>query len=301
MKTSPSDGPSAADELKQTMAEYRRIVDAELERVLPPADRPPAEIHRAMRHSIFSGGKRLRPMLVLMGCELCDGDRAAAMPAACAFEMIHTYSLIHDDLPAMDNDDFRRGHPTCHKVFGEAIAILAGDALLTHAFELLASRLPDRGALIAEIAAAAGTAGMIGGQTADILSEGTEPDADLVRFIHTRKTAALIRQAVRTGAAIAGADAAALDALSRYGENIGLAFQVADDILDVEGTTEQLGKTAGKDQHSGKQTYPAVYGLPASHKQAAELAAQAKQCLEGFGPKARILASLADFIVTRTS
>jgi len=301
MKMSHSENRASVDELKQAMRDYRRIVDAELERVLPPADRPPAEIHRAMRHSMFSGGKRLRPMLVLMGCELCGGNQADAMPAACAFEMIHTYSLIHDDLPAMDNDDFRRGHPTCHKAFGEAMAILAGDALLTQAFELLASHLRGRGELIAEIAAAAGTAGMIGGQVADILSEGTQPDAALVEFIHKCKTAALIRQAVRTGAAIAGADAAALDAVTQYAEKIGLAFQVADDILDVEGTTEQLGKTAGKDRQAGKQTYPAVYGLPESRRHAAKLVSQAVQCLEPFGQKARMLASLADFIVTRTS
>ena len=301
MTTSPSDPAAAFDELAALMKECRAAIDAELDRILPPADAAPAVIHQAMRHAVFAGGKRLRPMLVLMTCEMCGGDSARAMPAACALEMIHTYSLIHDDLPAMDDDDFRRGNPTCHKAFGEAMAILAGDALLTHAFGLLANERANSPALIAEIAAAAGTQGMIGGQVTDINSEDLPPDADLVKFIHERKTAALIRQAARTGAIIACAGPHDLADVSDYGRKIGLAYQVVDDILDIEGTTEQLGKTAGKDAESGKQTYPAVFGLEASHRKAEELTEQARRDLVPFGNKARHLCSLAEFIAARKS
>ncbi|HUS57084.1 MAG TPA: farnesyl diphosphate synthase [Planctomycetota bacterium] len=297
----PSDQAAAFDHLAALLQSHGELVDAELNRILPAADVPPAPIHEAMRYSIFSGGKRLRPALVLLGCEACGGSLQAALPAACAFEMIHTYSLIHDDLPAMDNDDFRRGRLTCHKAFNEAIAILAGDALLTHAFEVLANGLPNGscGRLVAEIAAAAGTPGMIGGQIADICSEHMPPDSELVRFIHDRKTAALIRQAVRTGAIIARADSARVDAISSYGANIGLAFQIVDDILDVEGSIEQLGKKAGKDAESGKQTYPGVFGLEASRQKAAELVALAKRNLEPIGAGACDLCALADFVITR--
>jgi len=301
MEKSLSDPSPALDELSAAMKEHRKLVDAKLDEVLPPADAPPAPIHEAMRHSLFSGGKRLRPILVLMSCEMCGGDIAPALPAACALEMIHTYSLIHDDLPAMDDDDFRRGNPTCHKVFGEAMAILAGDALLTYAFELLARQRPPSGAILAEIAEAAGTAGMIGGQVADISSENLPPDAATVRSIHELKTAALIRQSARTGAIIAGAGPQELANVTDYGEKIGLAFQIADDILDVEGTTKQLGKTAGKDAQSGKQTYPAVFGVEASRRKAGELVEQAKQCLAQFGEKGRKLCALADFIIARES
>ena len=291
------------DRLLRELQACSQLADAELDRVLPRADEPPRPIHEAMRYSLFSGGKRLRPALVLMGCEACGGERDAALPAACAFEMIHTYSLVHDDLPAMDNDDFRRGRPTCHKAFDEAIAILAGDALLTHAFELLATGLPAScvAMLIAEIASATGTAGMIGGQVADITSERLPPDAGLVEFIHRRKTAALIRQAVRTGAVIAAAPADRVAAVTEYGGKIGLAFQIADDILDVEGTTEQLGKTAGKDAAQGKQTWPAVFGLEASRREAGELVEQAKQALRPLGGRAETLCLLADFIIARKS
>jgi len=301
MKTSPSDPEARFERLTAALRTCREQVDAALEDVLPPPDTPPERIHQAMRYSVFSGGKRLRPALVLLGCELCGGKPAAAMPAACAFEMIHTYSLIHDDLPAMDNDDYRRGRLTCHKAFDEAIAVLAGDALLTHAFEVLARGLPGQPGLIAEIAAAAGTGGMIGGQVADVCSEHLPPDGDLVRFIHERKTASLIRQAVRTGAAIAGAPAEELRNVTAYGEKIGLAFQIVDDILDVEGTTEELGKTAGKDAKSGKQTWPAAFGLAASRERAAALAAEAADCLAPFGERAGLLCSLADYIVARKS
>ena len=282
------------------MKGYTEVVDAALDLFLPAADAPPVPIHEAMRYSLFSGGKRLRPALVLMSCEMCGGDRSLALPAACAFEMIHAYSLIHDDLPAMDNDDCRRGRPTCHKAFNEAIAILAGDALLTHAFELL-GKCSDGGRLVAEVAAAAGTNGMIGGQVADICSEHLPPDPELVEFIHSRKTAALIRQAVRSGAIIAGADDDDVARVTSFGEKIGLAFQIADDLLDVESTTEQLGKRAGKDAQRGKQTYPGVFGVEASRRKAAELVEQAKLCLQPFGENARNLCLLADFVIARKS
>jgi len=301
MKKSPSDPSAAFAELQAAMKEYRKIVDARLDAVLPPADAPPARIHEAMRYSVLSGGKRLRPILVLMSCEMCGGNMAAALPAACALEMIHTYSLIHDDLPAMDNDDLRRGKPTCHKAFGEAMAILAGDALLTGAFALLARQQPPYGVILGEIAEAAGTAGMIGGQVADISSENLPPDAATVSFIHQRKTAALIRQSARAGAIIAGADPPRLANVTHYGEKIGLAYQIADDILDIEGATQQLGKTAGKDTRSGKQTYPAVFGIEESRRKARELVRQAKQCLAPFGDKGRKLCALADFIIARES
>jgi len=282
------------------MKSYRGVVDAELDRMLPAASSPPVRLHEAMRYSIFSGGKRLRPMLVLMACETCGGNISDALRPACVFEMIHTYSLIHDDLPAMDNDDFRRGNPTCHKKYDEATAILAGDALLTHAFEHLAVSLrPEHILLIAEIARAAGTPGMIGGQAADVEGEKLAPSAGMVEFIHLRKTAALIRQAVRTGATIAGADGATIERCTRYGEEIGVAFQIADDILDIEGTTEQLGKTAGKDTEAGKQTYPAVFGLAESKKMAAARIEQAVEALEPFGDKADLLRMLAKYIIDR--
>jgi len=292
-----------SEHLLALLKELSSQVDTELDRVLPRADEPPRPIHEAMRYSLFSGGKRLRPALVLMGCEACEGERTAALPAACAFEMIHTYSLVHDDLPAMDNDDFRRGRSTCHKAFDEAIAILAGDALLTHAFELLAKGLPAScgASLIAEIASAAGTAGMIGGQVADVTSERLPSDAELVEFIHRRKTAALIRQAVRTGAIIAGAPPDRVGAITEYGAKIGLAFQIVDDILDVEGTTQQLGKTAGKDAAQGKQTWPAAFGLEASHRKAAELIAEAKHALQPLGTSGEMLGLLADYIAARKS
>jgi len=303
MAQSPSETSSTFANLADNIRRCAALVDAELDRLLPPADAPPATLHEAMRYSVFSGGKRLRPAFVLMGCEACNGDTQAALPAACAFEMIHTYSLIHDDLPAMDNDDYRRGRLTCHKAFNEAIAILAGDALLTQAFEVLAQGLPAGccGRLIAEIAAAAGTPGMIGGQVADVCSEHMPPSADLVKFIHERKTAALIRQAVRTGAVIAGADDAAIERISSYGACIGLAFQIVDDILDIEGSMEQLGKKAHKDAESGKQTWPGVFGLDASRLKAAELAAHARQHLKPLGQSAAALAMLADYIVSRKS
>jgi geranylgeranyl diphosphate synthase type II len=258
-----------------------------------------------MRYSVFAGGKRLRPVLVAAGAEAVGGTLAAVMPAACAVEMIHTYSLIHDDLPAMDNDDFRRGVPTNHKVFGEAIAILAGDALLTLAFRLLgdsvaagadAQRLRE---VFTEVADAAGSAGMVGGQVADIECEGKPADAAIVDYIHTHKTAALIRASIRSGAILAGATPAQLKALGVAGDDLGLAFQIMDDILDITATSEELGKTAGKDQAQQKATYPAVHGIETSRRRAQALVADAHAALEPFGPRALPLRALGTFIIER--
>jgi len=292
-------------DLSTIMAERRHQVEGALERWLPqPEDRPP-RVHEAMRHSVFAGGKRLRPLLALLACEAVGGDTEDAMPTAVALEMIHTYSLIHDDLPAMDDDDYRRGRPTCHKVYGEAIAILAGDALLTHAFLVLADpaagRVPParRLQIIAEIAEAAGSRGMVGGQAMDILSEGHEIDHPTLLYLHTHKTGALIRASVRVGGIAGGADGEALQALTRYGERIGLAFQIVDDILDIEGATAEMGKTTGSDLRRKKATYPALMGLEESRRQAAYLLHEAKEALRPLGEKGAVLAALADFIGAR--
>ena len=239
-------------DLADIMAERRALVDAALERWLPPPDEPPAAIHEAMRYSVFAGGKRLRPMLALFGCEAAGGKMEDAMPVAVALELIHTYSLVHDDLPAMDDDDFRRGRPTCHKVYGEAIAILAGDALLTHAFQVLTDPAADgvpavrRLQIIAEISAAAGSAGMVGGQTMDIQAEGRALDPATLLTLHSKKTGALLRASLRVGGLAGGADDGVLASLTRYGERLGLAFQIVDDILDIEGSSAEMGKTAGQ-------------------------------------------------------
>ena len=292
-------------DLPGIMAERRALVDAALERWLPvQAERPP-KVHEAMRYSVFAGGKRLRPLLALFACEAVGADPAEAMPAAVALELIHTYSLIHDDLPAMDDDDFRRGRPTCHKVFGEAIAILAGDGLLTHAFRVLADLDPDRVAavrrlqVIAEIAEAAGSLGMVGGQAMDILSEGRALDRETLLYLHTHKTGALIRASIRSGGIAGGAQGESLAALTRYGEAVGLAFQIVDDILDIEGATEEMGKSAGSDARKHKATYPALFGLEASRQDAARLLDEAKAALRPLGEKASILAALADFVGKR--
>ena len=295
----------AEPDLPRIMAERHQRGDAALEHWLPqPGDRPP-KVHEAMRHSVFAGGKRLRPLLVLLACEAVGGDTEDAMPAAVALEMIHTYSLIHDDLPAMDDDDYRRGRPTCHRVYGEAIAILAGDALLTHAFLVLAdpaaTRVPParRLQIIAEVAEAAGSRGMVGGQAMDILSEGHEVDRPTLLYLHTHKTGALIRAAVRVGGIAGGADGETLQALTRYGERIGLAFQIVDDLLDIEGATAEMGKTAGSDLRRKKATYPALMGLEESRRQAAHLLQEAKDALRPLGEKGAVLAALADFVGAR--
>jgi len=280
-------------------------VDAALEELLPAEETPPASIHRAMRYSVFAGGKRIRPILSLEAGRIFRGavpDRAA-LRVACAMEFIHTYSLIHDDLPALDNDDLRRGQPTCHKKFGEATAILAGDALMTLAFETLAEAEiePGRGvALIREVAHAAGTVnGMVGGQVADLEAEGKPVEPEMLEYIHKSKTAALIRASVVAGAVCGGAGEEDTARMRRFGENIGWAFQVVDDILDVEESSAALGKTAGKDQAQRKATYPALYGLEKSKQTAKELAAKAIGELATYGKRAERLRQVAEFLVVR--
>jgi geranylgeranyl diphosphate synthase type II len=280
----------------------RQLVEQSLEQLLPAANIPPASIHQAMRYSVFAGGKRVRPILCLEAARIFNPDIAPALPVASAFEFIHTYSLIHDDLPAIDNDDLRRGKPTCHKQFTEALAILAGDALLTLAFEVLATaplEAERRAAVLAEVARAAGTRGMVGGQVADIEAEGKSVTAEQLEYIHRSKTAALIRAAVVAGALCGGAGAADAERLREFGENIGWAFQVVDDILDVEETSAALGKTAGKDQAQNKATYPALFGLERSHEFASQLAAKAMAALEPYGERAANLRALGEFIASR--
>ena len=289
--------------LAEYMARQQKAVEAALDRWVPGEDENPATIHRAMRYSLFAGGKRVRPLLAMAAAEAVSDAPSGIESCACALEMIHTYSLIHDDLPALDNDDLRRGRPTCHKVFGDAMAILAGDALLTLAFEVLAKL--DTGAerrveLVRELATASGTVGgMIGGQVNDIEGEGKHPTAQLLDSIHRAKTGALLRASVRMGAIYAGADAEQLAALSGFGEHVGLAFQIVDDILDVEQSSEALGKTAGKDAAQNKITFPAVYGIERSRKMAEEERLAAHVALRPFDERAQRLRELADLVVRR--
>ena len=290
--------------LKDTLDEGQRLADAALERLLPAAAEYPSTIHRAMRHSVFAGGKRLRPILAMEGARLIAG----ALPGGgdelgAALEMLHTYSLIHDDLPALDNDDLRRGQPTCHKAFGEAMAILAGDALQTRAYEVL-SRLrcaaERRVRIIEEIAHATGTIeGMIGGQVMDLEAEHTQADAKTLEYIHRSKTAALITASVVSGVIYGGASDAQVDRLREFGQAIGVAFQIADDVLDVTQSSEQLGKTAGKDVASEKVTYPALFGIEESLRKADSLVDSGCAALESFGPRAQTLKALARFLVER--
>lgn len=290
-------------DLKQYLEARRLMVEEALEVALPQQDGPETRVVEAMRYSLFAGGKRLRPILCLAASEAVGGDLKTAMPAGCALEMIHTYSLIHDDLPAMDDDDLRRGKPTNHKVFGEAIAILAGDGLLTEAFVLLSdynSLLPERAAqVIGVIAEAASYRGMVGGQVVDILSQNKRADLETVQQMHSRKTAALIAAATESGALTGKGSEAQVAALARYGRAIGLAFQIADDILDIEGDTELLGKTTGADEARGKVTYPAAVGLERSRQTANEMVNDALAALEGFDDRANPLRSLANYIITR--
>jgi len=290
--------------LREYLAGQQQLVDRELDRLVPGESVPPATIHRAMRYSLFAGGKRIRPLLCLAAAGAVSCDTDGAVTTACTLEFIHTYSLIHDDLPALDNDDYRRGKLTCHKVFGDAIAILAGDALLTLAFQVLSTGLTVDGQrkalLIGELSEAAGTVGgMIGGQVADLEGEGQPPDAALLESIHRAKTGALLRASVRMGAIYAGAGPDQLAALSAYGQHIGLAFQMIDDILDVEESSESLGKTAGKDARQQKITFPAVYGLAESKRMADDELREAHVALEPFGAPAQRLRDLADLIVRR--
>jgi geranylgeranyl diphosphate synthase type II len=290
--------------LKETLEQGRVVTDEALERLLPAGTQYPSSIHQAMRHSVFAGGKRLRPILCMEAGQIIEGCVPLGVEElGAALEMLHTYSLIHDDLPALDNDDLRRGRPTCHKVFGEAIAILAGDALQTQAYEVLAQlQCPAdaRVAIIKEIAHATGTIdGMIGGQVMDLEAEHTRPDAKTLEYIHRSKTGALLTASVVTGGMYAGADHAQVQHLREFGMNIGLAFQIVDDVLDVTQTSEQLGKTAGKDTASEKVTYPALFGIDASLKKADELVLKADNALNSFGERAQILREIAGFLVHR--
>lgn len=290
--------------LKETLEQGRVLADAALEHLLPPVTQHPASIHQAMRHSVFAGGKRLRPILCMEAARMIAGDLPTGVEGVgAALEMLHTYSLIHDDLPALDNDDLRRGRPTCHKVFGEAIAILAGDALQTQAYEVLATlrcSAEARVRIIEEIARGTGTIdGMIGGQVVDLEAEHTKPDAKMLEYIHRSKTAALITSSVVSGGLYAGAHDDTVAKLRTFGQSIGLAFQIVDDVLDVTQTSEQLGKTAGKDTAAEKATYPSLFGVDESLKKADVLIQQANSALKTLGGSADTLKALAEYLVQR--
>jgi geranylgeranyl diphosphate synthase, type II len=290
--------------LKQVLEEGRLLTDNALERLLPAPSQYPPSIHQAMRHSVFAGGKRLRPILCMEAAQMVQGCVPTGVEElGAALEMLHTYSLIHDDLPALDNDDLRRGRPTCHKAFGEATAILAGDALQTLAYEVLAKLQCPAGArvaIIAEVAHATGTIeGMIGGQVMDLEAEHTRPDAATLEYIHRSKTGALLTASVVSGGLYAEADEQQIAKLRDFGQNIGLAFQIVDDVLDVTQSSEQLGKTAGKDAATEKATYPALFGVEASLRKADELVARADEALQAFGERAATLHELAHFLIER--
>lgn len=292
--------------LAETLEQGRALADSALDRLLPPASQHPVSIHKAMRHSVFAGGKRLRPILCMEAGRMVAGSLPPGIEElGAALEMLHTYSLVHDDLPALDNDDLRRGLPTCHKAFGEAIAILAGDALQTHAYLILSQlQCPadSRVDIVEEIARGTGTVdGMIGGQVVDLESEHAHIDVRMLEYIHRAKTAALITASVVSGGIFAGADHDAVARLRSFGESIGLAFQIVDDVLDVTQTSEQLGKTAGKDKAAEKATYPALFGVGPSLKKAGELANKACAALDAFGTRADELKALATFLVDRKS
>ncbi len=300
-KKNKTDTKSAVDSY---LEERTKIINTALNKYLPPVNTKPTTIHKAMRYSLFSGGKRLRPVLCLAAAEACGGSINNAMPLACAVECIHTYSLIHDDLPAMDNDDFRRGRPTNHKVFGEGIAILAGDALLTIAFEIASkyhptSRYPTA-TIIKELAEAAGSKKLIAGQVCDIEAEGKKVSANHLKYIHECKTAALLQCSLRVGGMSANCSPKQLKSLTSFGYYIGLAFQVIDDILDVTQTSEALGKTAGKDEKSGKATYPSILGLEKSYKIAEQLTASAFKSIEPFKNNGYFLSILAKYLLKRS-
>ena len=292
-----------AFDLNVYLADRTEAVNRALDRFLPKARVKPPTIHQAMRYSLFAGGKRLRPILCLAAAEACGGTLEVAMPLACAVECVHTYSLIHDDLPAMDNDDYRRGKLTNHKVFGEGIAVLAGDALLTQAFELAAGFVPTPRyrlvEVIRDLAVASGSLQLIAGQVADLEGEGKQLNTAQLRFIHERKTSALLRCSVRLGGMSADCTPAQLEALTGYGYHVGLAFQVIDDILDVTQSSDKLGKTAGKDAAAHKATYPAIVGLEKSGKIAAQLTQKAFAALEPFRGRATALEALTGFLLKR--
>ena len=293
-------------DLKVYLKEKRAFVDEALKRFLPESEGHSVDVVKAMRYSLFAGGKRLRPILCIAGAEAVGGGAQSVLPVACALEMIHTYSLIHDDLPVMDNDDLRRGKPTNHRVFGEAVALLAGDGLLTKAFHVMTHPDPENrvnpGALvrvIGLIATAAGYEGMVGGQVVDIQSEGKAVDPSVVDFIHTHKTGALIAASVCSGGILGGAEEDQMKALTSYGEDLGLAFQVADDILNVEGSSQEMGKSVGRDAEQGKVTYPAIYGLEKSKEIQSALVDRAIESLKSFEERADPLRHIARYIIER--
>lgn len=299
-----SDSLSIIMNLESYLSEKCRVIDAALEKYLPPEDRFPDVIYRAMRYGVLNGGKRIRPVLTLAACEAVGGDPEIALPTACAIEFIHSFSLIHDDLPTLDNDDFRRGKPTSHKVFGEAIAILAGDALLAFAFEVVTGRTKDVPAEVVldvtrRIASAAGTDGMVVGQVVDMISEGRTVEPETLEFMHRHKTGTLIEASVVCGGLLGGATGEQLEALGLYGKKAGLAFQIADDILDIEGEQAKMGKTAGSDLRRKKATYPSLHGLEKSRELARRAAAEAIDALKGFDERADPLRALARFIIER--
>ena len=289
--------------LKSYLSARQKKIDRALDRYLPKESVKPITIHKAMRYSLFAGGKRLRPILCLAAAEACDGKIDHALPLACAMECIHTYSLVHDDLPSMDNDDFRRGRLTCHKVFGDGIAVLAGDALLTIAFEIVSCAKPtsryNMSTLLREVAVAAGSERLIAGQVADLEAEGKQSGRAELRYIHENKTAAILTTSVRLGAMSANANPKQLAAITKFGRALGLAFQVIDDILDVTQTSEKLGKSAGKDIAAKKATYPAVIGLNESRVEAKRLTKQAHNSLSIFGKEADTLHALANYLLER--
>jgi geranylgeranyl diphosphate synthase type II len=292
--------------IRQRLEETRAAVDAELDRLLPPAEEYPPSIHKAMRYSVFAGGKRLRPTLCVEAGRLFGGDEKRLLRLGSALELIHTYSLIHDDLPALDNDDLRRGKPTSHVVFGEAAAILAGDALLTLAFEVMSgaegAAADGRLRIIHELAHAIGTrCGMVGGQVIDLEMTGRTSDAATLDYIHSAKTGAFIRAAVRSGVLSAPAGEDDLARLTAYGEKVGLAFQIADDLLDVLGSQAELGKTIGKDERQHKITYPALHGIEPSKQIASRLVEEACRALEPYGARAQILEGIAHYLIARSS
>jgi geranylgeranyl diphosphate synthase type II len=289
--------------VKAYLKSRQEKIDRALNRYLPKERVKPTTIHKAMRYSLFAGGKRLRPILCLAAAEAAGGKIDHALPLACAMECIHTYSLVHDDLPSMDNDDLRRGRPTCHKVFGDGIAVLAGDALLTIAFEIVSRAKPtrryDMSTLLREVAVASGSQKLIAGQVADLEAEGHQTDREQLRYIHENKTAAILATSVRLGAMSANANPKQLAAITKFGRALGLAFQIIDDILDVTQTSEKLGKSAGKDIAAQKATYPAVIGLDASRIEAKRLTRQAHHSLSIFGAKAEALHALANYLLER--
>src|SRR4030081_3889644 len=295
--------PASAMNVKGYLKSRQQVIDHALDRYLPKTSVKPPTIHKAMRYSLFAGGKRLRPILCLAAAEACRGKIDNALPLACAVEWIHTYSLVHDDLPSMDNDDFRRGRPTCHKVFGDGIAVLAGDALLTIAFEIVSRAKPvsryDMSILLRELAVAAGSQKLIAGQVADLEAEGKKSTRAQLRYIHENKTAAILTTSVRLGAMSANANPKQLSAITRFGRALGLAFQVIDDILDVTQTSEKLGKSAGKDIAAKKATYPAVIGLDKSRADAQRLTKEAHTALSIVGKKGDTLRALADYLLER--